>query len=177
MINCWRGLFNSLETQMVQKQERTPLVWLLLAGQCDEAFVVRCICQMRRRHITVLLVGLYPGPVTGAHGIWLSPDQSLAEMDTAGVSGAAHLLILPGPDECTMQLLLNPRVHELIEMVFAHGGCVAAVSARTQNLLVRSGLAAPADKQCFLFQNQHTSGEFIDLLVRQTERLGSRPPS
>lgn len=161
---------------MVQKQERTPLVWLLLAGQCDESFVVRCICQMRRRHITVLLVGLYPGPVTGAHGIWLSPDQSLSEVDMTRVSAPAHLLVLPGPDECTMQLLLNPRVHELIEMVLAHGGCVAAVSAKTQNLLVRSGLAAPAEKQCFLLQNQHTSGEFIDLLVRQTEQLGSRPP-
>jgi putative intracellular protease/amidase len=161
---------------MVQKQERTALVFMLLAAQCDEAFVVRCLCQMRRRRLRVLLVGLYPGPVTGAHGIWLSPDQSLAEIEAANLSEAACLLILPGPDECTMQLLLNPRVPELIEMVFANGGCVAAVSARTQNLLVRSGLAAPAEKQCFLFQNQLTSGEFIDLLVRQTALLGSRPP-
>lgn len=160
---------------MVQKPERTPLIWLLLAGRCDESFVVRCICQMRRRHLTVLLVGLYSGPVVGAHGIWLSPDQSLAEMNAMKVSEAAHLLILPGPDECTMQLLLNPRVHELIEMIFANGGCVAAVSARTQNLLVRSGLVAPTDKPCFLFQNQHTSGEFIDLLVRRAVMLGSRP--
>lgn len=138
---------------MVQKLVKTPLVWLLLAGQCDESFVVRCICQMRQRHLTVLLVGLYSGPVVEANGIWLSPDQSLAEMNTVRVSEAAHLLVLPGPDVSTMQLLLNPQVHELIEMTFAKDGCVAAVSARTQNLLVRSGLVAPKNKQCFLFQN------------------------
>ncbi|MBK8905134.1 MAG: DJ-1/PfpI family protein [Anaerolineaceae bacterium] len=161
---------------MAQKQEQTPLVWLLLAAQCDEAFVVSCICQMRHRSIGVLLVGLYPGPVTGAHGIWLSPDQSLADVATTNGPGAACLLILPGPDECTMQLLLNPRVHELIEMTFANGGCVAAVSAKIQNLLVRSGLTTPVAKQCFLFQNQLNSGEFIDVLVRQTELLSSEMP-
>ncbi len=161
---------------MAQKQERSPLVLLLLASQCDEAFVVRCICQMRQRNIELLLVGLYPGPITGAHGVWLRADQSLADMAAAQALATIRLLILPGPDSCTMQLLLNPRVHELIEMIFANGGCIAAVSAKTQNLLVRSGLAVPATKQCFLFQNQHTSGEFIDMLVRQTELLGSAPP-
>ncbi len=126
---------------------------------------MRCLCQMRQQEINIWLVGLYPGLLTGINGVWLRPDESLADVDAVLQGQVPRLLILPGPDHCTLQLLLNPRVHELIEMTLAAGGLVAAVTARTRDLLVRSGLVAPEAERCFLFQEHSPTGEFIEDLI------------
>jgi hypothetical protein len=152
---------------MVQKQVS---VLILVAAQCDEEFVVRCLCQIRQKGIDVALVGLYPGPVTGAHGVWLRPDMNLADIELALDYGAPGMLILPGPHECTMKLLFNPRVHQLIEATFRDGGQVAAVSSKTRDLLARSGLATPEEgENGFIFQGQLTAGEFIERLAIEAE--------
>jgi hypothetical protein len=155
---------------MTQKKEIFPMVLLLVAAQCDEPFVVRCVCQMRQRGLEVALLGLYPGPVIGRHGVWLRPDQSLAEMEPADFQPPG-LLILPGPQECTLQLLFNPRVPELIELTLRGGGWVTAVSPKIRELLVRSGLSAPEGEQGFLFQGRLSDGEFITQLVIQAQVL------
>lgn len=143
---------------------------LLVAAQCDEAFVVRCACQMRQHGFSVVLVGLYEGPVVGEHGVWLRPDQSLAEMETVDFQ-VPPLLILPGPQKCTLQLLFNPRVHELIERVLQGGGWVTAVSQQIKDLLSRSGLREPEGEECFLFQECLSDGEFIRQLIAQVQLL------
>lgn len=108
-------------------------------------------------------------PITGAHGVWLRPDQSLADMEPLFDYHTARILILPRLHECIMKLLFNPRVHELVERVFRDGGLVAAVSPKTRDLLLRSGLAVPESEQCFLFQGQATAVEFIEQLVAQAQ--------
>jgi protein deglycase len=157
---------------MIQKQAS---VLILIAAQCDEEFVVRCVCQIRQKGISAALVGLYPGPITGAHGVWLRPDLNLADMELTLHNRAPCILVLPGPHECTMKLLFNPRVHELIEATFQAGGLVAAVSPKTRELLARSGLAVPEEgANGFLFQEHLTAGEFIDHLVMHMEFLSER---
>jgi hypothetical protein len=155
---------------MTKKRETSPLTLLLVAAQCDEAFVVRCVCQMRQKGLEVALLGLYPGSVIGRHGVWLRPDQSLAEMEPADFEPPG-LLILPGPQECTLQLLFNPRVPELIELTLQGGGWVTAVSPKIKELLVRSGLSAPEGEPGFLFQGRLSDGEFITQLVVQAQVL------
>jgi hypothetical protein len=159
---------------MVQKQAKLSPVLILVASQFDEEFVVRCVCQMRQKNIEVLLVGLYPGPVIGTHGVWLRPDCSLADIETMSDYQLVPMLILPGPQDCTMKLLFNPRVHELIEMTFKDEGCVAAVSTKTRDLLMRSGLAVPENEHCFLFQGYRKTGEFVKQLVTQMGFLSER---
>jgi hypothetical protein len=150
------------------KLGKSPLVLLLVTAQCDEEFVVRCLCQMRQQNINVWLVGLYPGPVAGINGVWLRPDENLADVDAVLQGQAPRLLILPGPDHCTLQLLLNPRVSELIEMTLQDGGCVAASSAKTEEILRRSGLVLAERDPCFLFQDHRPLATFIDQLLTQT---------
>jgi hypothetical protein len=148
---------------MIQKQAS---VLILIAAQCDEEFAVRCVCQIRQKGISAALVGLHPGPITGAHGIWLRPDLNLADIEVTIITHSPPILVLPGPYECTMKLLFNPRVHELIEATLGGGGQVAAVSPKIRDLLVRSGLTVPEeDKNRFIFQEWLTAGEFIDQLV------------
>ncbi len=143
---------------------------LLVAAQCDEAFVVRCACQMRQHGFAVILLGLYEGPVVGEHGVWLRPDQSLAEMETVDFQ-ASPLLILPGPQKCTLQMLFNPRVHELIERVLQGGGWVTAVTQQIKELLSHSGLREPEGEGRFLFQEHLSDGEFIRQLIAQAQLM------
>ena len=151
-----------------QKLDKPPLVLILATAQCDEEFVVRCLCQMRQKQIDVALVGLYPGLIAGIHGVWLRPDENLANVDAVLQGQSPRLLILPGPDHCTLQLLLNPRVSELIEMTLQDGGCVAASSAKTEEILLRSGLVLAERDPCFLFQEHRPLATFIDQLLAQT---------
>ena len=150
------------------KLDKPPLVLLLVTAQCDEEFVVRCLCQMRQKNINVWLVGLYPGPVVGINAVWLRPDESLADVDSILQGESPRLLILSGPDHCTLQLLLNPRVSDLIETTLQDGGCVAASSAKTEEILRRSGLVLAERDPCFLFQDHRPMAIFIDQLLAQT---------
>lgn len=145
----------------------SPLVLILVTAQCDEEFVVRCLCQMRQQSIDVRLVGLYAGLLTGINGVWLRPDESLADVDAVLQGQVPRLLILSGPDHCTLQLLLNPRVSELIETTLQDGGCVAATSAKTEKLLRRSGLVLAESDPCFLFQDHRPLATFIEQLLAQ----------
>lgn len=151
---------------MTQKQARLSPILILVASQFDEEFVVRCVCQMRQKHIEVLLVGLYAGPVIGMHGVWLRPDCSLADIEAMPGYQPAPLLIMPGPQDTTMKLLFNPRVHELIEATLREKGVVATVTPKTREMLARTGLAMPKESgNGFMFQASLTASEFIDQLV------------
>jgi putative intracellular protease/amidase len=156
---------------MNNEQKMSPLVLVLVAAQFDEEFVVSCICRLRSKNIETLLVSLYAGPVIGLRSLWLRPDRHLADLET-GNARQARILVLPGPDECAMKLLLNPRVQALIETTIESGGCVAAVSAKTRDLLIRGGLLTRQEgDDGFLFQGDLTAVAFIDQLAARAEFL------
>jgi hypothetical protein len=153
---------------MNDKQKMVPVVLILVAAQCDEEFVVGCFSRLRQKNIETLLVGLYAGPVIGLRGLWLRPDRHLADMEKELTGQQSRMLVLPGPDECALKLLLNPRVHELVEMTLAKGGLVAAVTPKTRDLLVRSGLVA-SESESVLLQGRLDAAEFIERLAAQME--------
>lgn len=151
------------------QRKRGTAVFILLAPGFDEEFVVRCACQMRQAGVNVSLVGLHAGLIKGTHNLWLQAEYALADLEQLANQQPRHMLVLPGPPGCTMQLLLDPRVHRAVEVAFAGGGQVATISAQTRDLLQRSGLATPEEAQRFLFQGHLATGAYIKQMIRETQ--------
>jgi hypothetical protein len=154
----------------MQKKKSLPPVFILLAPQFDEQFVIDCACEMRAKGVEVVLLGLKTGLMTGSHGVSVQIDHHLAEIERRNGRRPAQMIIFPGPYECTIQLLLDPRVHRLVEKTFSANGYIAAAVDRTKELLLRSGLTTPINKQKFLFQGFTTTGAFINQLVETVNK-------
>lgn len=149
----------------MQSNGSSAPVLILLAPQFDEQFVIACVCQMREKGVEVALIGQKTGSLPGLHGISLQLDQPMVDLDQRNGRHPVQMVILPGPYECTLQLLLDPRVHRLVEKAFDSGGYVATAVDKAKELLLRSGLDTPVAKQRFLFQGVQSTGSFTNRLV------------
>ncbi|SEP76436.1 4-methyl-5(b-hydroxyethyl)-thiazole monophosphate biosynthesis [Ectothiorhodospira magna] len=108
-----------------------------LANGCEEVEAVTLIDLLRRADFQVVTAGLEDGPVTGAHGIVLMPDQPLeqAQHDTY------DLIVLPGGLPGSDHLDNDPRIHALVNKLHGEGRYVAAICAAPK-VLARAGLLA-----------------------------------
>ena len=68
------------------------IVLVPLAAGFEEIEAVTIIDVLRRADLEVVVAGLGPGPVEGAHGVAFSIDCTLDEVDPARI----HTLVLPG---------------------------------------------------------------------------------
>jgi hypothetical protein len=152
------------------KQESLPPVFILLAPQFDERFVVDCACEMRAKGIEVNLLGVRNGSLTGLHGVSMQVERELAEVERSNGRQPPQMIIFPGPYESTLKLLLDPRVHRLVEKTFSAGGYIATAVDKTKDLLLRSGLTTPFSEQKFLFQGIETTSEFINHLIKSVKQ-------
>ena len=149
----------------MQSKDDSPSVLILLAPQFDEQFVIDCVCQMREKGIEVVLIGQKTGTLTGLHGVSVQLDQPMAYLERRNGRQPVQMVVFPGPYECTLQLLLDPRVHRLVEKTFDSGGYVATAVDKTKELLLRSGLDTPISEQRFMFQGVQTTGTFTSRLI------------
>jgi len=149
----------------MQSNGSSAPVLILLAPQFDEQFVIDCVCQMREKGVEVALIGQKIGSLPGLHGVSLQLDQPMADLEQRNGRHPVQMVILPGPYECTLQLLLDPRVHRLVEKAFDSDGYVATAVDKTKELLLRSGLDTPVAKQRFLFQGVQSTGSFTNRLI------------
>lgn len=144
------------------------MVFVLLKERFDESFVLPLTYGMRQRGIPVHLVGMQAGVIRGLYGIRICPDHDLLKAPAASPEQDVQLLIIPGQKSCTAQLLLDARVHHLIEKVLANGGFVAVPSLQTQELLQRSGVNLAGYEGQFLVQNGREISDFIQQLLSNT---------
>jgi 4-methyl-5(b-hydroxyethyl)-thiazole monophosphate biosynthesis len=96
-----------------------------LAEGFEEIEAATIVDVLRRAELDVLLAGLEPGPVTGAHGLCFDTDCSLDEVDPDTLG----MIVLPGGMPGTTHLLEDRRVLELIRALDRAQKRIAAICA------------------------------------------------
>lgn len=105
-------------------------VFILVASRFDETAVVTCLDQMWTVRISVSLVGLTSGLLSGACGLVICPDLTLSALVRMTWAWKdSPLVIIPGGQECAALLLSDPRVHQVCVNVTRAGGTVAVLAA------------------------------------------------
>lgn len=112
-----------------------PKVLIPLADGCEELEAVTLIDLLRRAQMEVVTASLQDAPVRCARGTVLIADCLLDEvLDTN-----FDLLVLPGGLPGADNLNADPRIHQLIKRLAAHGNYIAAICAAPK-VLVTSGI-------------------------------------
>jgi len=106
-----------------------------LAEGFEEIEAVTVIDILRRAGVEVLTAGLEAGPVTGSHGIPVTPDGSLAEM----LDEDFDMMVLPGGLPGADHLENDPRVASLLRRLADSGRFTAAICAAPK-VLAAAGL-------------------------------------
>lgn len=116
---------------------KTAAVVVPLAAGFEEIEAVTIIDVLRRAGETVAVAALKPGPCTGAHGLAVTPDCTLDEIDAATV----RMVALPGGMPGATNLRDDPRVVRLLQTAASKGAYTAAICA-APIALAKAGLHA-----------------------------------
>jgi 4-methyl-5(b-hydroxyethyl)-thiazole monophosphate biosynthesis len=103
----------------------TERILVPLADGFEEIEAVTIIDVLRRAGLDVTVAGLGPGPITGSHGIAVTPDADLGALDTK----AFTMIVLPGGMPGTRNLMADERVLSLVRRLSAQGQRTAAICA------------------------------------------------
>lgn len=107
------------------KKETSDAVLVPLAEGFEEIEAVTIVDVLRRAGLRVVVAGLQPGPVRGAHGMELGTDAELGAVDPATVGS----IVLPGGMPGTTNLMEDERVLGLVRRLHAAGKPTAAICA------------------------------------------------
>jgi 4-methyl-5(b-hydroxyethyl)-thiazole monophosphate biosynthesis len=80
---------------------------------------------LRRAGVTVDVAGTAPGPITGSHGITVTPDRALGDVE----AGAYDLVALPGGMPGTVHLRDDPAVRRIVTELAERGRYTTAICA------------------------------------------------
>ena len=108
-----------------------------LAPGFEEIEAITIIDVLRRAGVTVDVAGTEPGPITGSHGIAITPDRPLAGVDAA----AYDLVALPGGMPGTINLREHGEVRRIIGEIAERGRYTTAICA-APIVLKAAGLTA-----------------------------------
>jgi 4-methyl-5(b-hydroxyethyl)-thiazole monophosphate biosynthesis len=95
----------------------TKHVLVPLAEGFEELEAVCLIDVLRRAEVGVVVAGLVPGPVRGAHGISVGADCALQDLDPC----FPDAIVLPGGMSATLLLMADERVLALVRRLHAAG--------------------------------------------------------
>src|SRR5437879_3381851 len=117
----------------------TPVKRVLvpLAPGFEEIEAVTIIDVLRRAGVTVDVAGTEAGPITGSHGITVTPDRTLAGVDAA----AYDLVALPGGMPGTLHLRDDAEVRRVVRELAARGRYTTAICA-APTVLAAAGVTA-----------------------------------
>lgn len=120
------------------------MLYLFLAEGFEETEAVSPLDVIRRADLPIKTVAVTENPVTGAHGICIKADITIAEVDFAEMDG----MILPGGMPGTLNLQKHPKVAELLLHCFKEGKLIAAICAAPM-ILGEMGLLSNKKAVCF----------------------------
>ncbi len=96
-----------------------------LAPGFEEIEAATIIDVLRRAELDVVVAGIEPGSIRGAHDLCVQPDTTVAELGDMTVDMVALPGGLPGADH----LLVNQDVQALLSRVKESGGWLCAICA------------------------------------------------
>jgi putative intracellular protease/amidase len=95
---------------------------MIIADGFKETETIILLSALRQAGLWVKSVGLTSGLIGGAHGVWLMPDLTLADIDHLLKSTTISLVVLPEGRQSLVRLKTDPRVHQLLRQVVAQQG-------------------------------------------------------
>jgi protein deglycase len=96
-----------------------------LADGCEELEAVTIIDLLRRAELTVVTAGLKAGPVTGCHGIAITPDTTIGE----AIDQQFDMIVLPGGGPGSELLARDMRIREIVKKLSDSKRTIAAICA------------------------------------------------
>ena len=119
-------------------------VLMPLAHGFEEIEALTIVDILRRAEIDIVIAGLLPGPVVGAHNISIAPDTTI---DTV-TAGAFDMIVLPGGQPGTDNLNADLRIHTLLKDFSANGKLIGAICA-APIVLAAAGLLSDKKVTCY----------------------------
>jgi 4-methyl-5(b-hydroxyethyl)-thiazole monophosphate biosynthesis len=113
-----------------------------LAPGFEELEAVTIVDVLRRAGISVTLAGIAEPPITGGHGIKVTPDLSIDEVN------AYDAIVLPGGNPGYVNLERDQRVLELIREAHGAGKLVGAICA-APHVLGQAGIMKGVTATCY----------------------------
>ena len=120
------------------------MVYILLAPGFEEAEALVTADVLRRANIETALVTVTGKPVPGSHGITVTADIALEDVDLSKVD----MVVLPGGGLGYKNLGREPQVERLVKEAAEKGLWVAAICA-APTLLGKWGLLTGKDAVCY----------------------------
>lgn len=117
---------------------------IILADGFEEIEAITPIDLMRRAEIEVTIAGLGKKEITGAHGITIPCDTTVAEIHLQPF----HAVILPGGNPGTTNLLNSDQVLEIVRSNFRENSLTAAICAAPQ-ILDKTGVLNGKSFTCY----------------------------
>lgn len=136
-------------------------VFMALAPGFEEIETVTVVDILRRAEIEVVLGGLMPGPVAGAHNVSIIPDSTIDAVNAS----AFDMFILPGGQPGTDNLNADQRVHKLLKEFAAKEKLIGAICA-APIVLAAAGLLKGKRTTCYpSYRDQLNGGIYEDAPV------------
>lgn len=119
-------------------------VLMPLAQGFEEIEALTVVDILRRAGIEVVLAGLLPGPVAGAHNISVISDTTLDAVN----AGAFDMIVLPGGQPGSDNLNADPRIHAILYEFAAKEKIIGAICA-APIVLSAAGLLKGKKATCY----------------------------
>lgn len=132
-------------------------VLMPLAQGFEEIEALTVVDILRRAEIEVVLAGLQPGPVAGAHNISIIPDTTIDAVN----AGAFEMIILPGGQPGSDNLNADPRIHALLNEFAAKEKLIGAICA-APIVLAAAGLLAGKGVTCYPSYSSKLNGAIFE---------------
>ncbi len=148
---------------------------IIIADGFDESETVTILSALREAGIYTKSVGLTSGLIHGAHGIWLMPDCTLADVYETINMNKVCLVVLPGGEQTLARLEPDPRLHRILRRALENAGTIATSAQGARVLRIALGQNADTrdvmEHQIMLRNGLEQSVDrFAGELVRRLER-------
>lgn len=144
------------------------MIYLFLAEGFEEVEALAVVDVLRRAGLEIKTVGLTHTHVTGAHQITVTTDLHLDEI--VSIEGC-ELLILPGGQPGTNNLMKSKKLQDLLMRAYYEGKYIAAICA-APTVLENLGIIKGKRVTCYpSYQSQMISATVIDESVVVDDKI------
>jgi hypothetical protein len=104
------------------KNTHAPCAFVILADGFEEVESIVVLSLLREAGWCAKSISLVSGLVSSAHGLWIMPDLTLADLDQLNHPFCISAVILPSGQHSLTKMEADPRVHQLLRQVVAKRG-------------------------------------------------------